>query len=134
MIVVDASIAIAWCVESESTDATIALLDRLRADEGVVPPGWPLEVANALLVGGRRGRLIPVQTECALRLLHGLPIVQVERPLHDALDMAMGLGRREALSAYDASYLDLAIRLGFPLATLDGRLRAAARRIGVALV
>lgn len=68
MIVVDASIAIAWCVESESTDATVALLDRLRADEGVVPPVWPLEVANALLVGRRRGRLSPAQTEPALRL------------------------------------------------------------------
>lgn len=44
----------------------------------------------------------------------------------------MQLARAHHLSAYDASYLELAIRLGLPLACLDGKLRAAARATGVA--
>ena len=51
-----------------------------------------------------------------------------------ALGATLVLGRQEGLAAYDAAYLELALRLGLPLATLDTRLAEAARKCGVKLV
>jgi len=133
-VVIDASMALAWCIESESTDASIAALDRLQSERGFVPTIWSFEVANALLVAERRGRLSGTEIERAFQLLLELPISVGERTLSDALATVLPLARRASLSVYDASYLDLAAREGLPLATLDERMRAAARRLGVPLV
>ena len=133
MMVVDASVAIAWCIEAESTDVSVAMLDRLQDYEGVVPAIWPPEVANALLAAERRGRLTPALTEQALQRLTDLPIAVVDRPLPDAFGMVLALARQEFLSAYDASYLSLAMQQGCSLVTLDRRMRAAAERLGIPL-
>jgi predicted nucleic acid-binding protein len=55
--VLDASVALAWCFDDEKTPQTEAVLDRLAADSAVVSTLWEFEVANALLVAERRGRL-----------------------------------------------------------------------------
>ncbi len=132
MFVIDASITMAWCFADETTPATESVLDLFSGDEAVVPAIWPLEVANVLLVAERRGRLSEAQATRFLGLLQQLPIEVDE----GRIDLAgvLAAGRRHELSAYDASYLVLAERVGAPLATLDRRLCDAATRAGVRLL
>jgi predicted nucleic acid-binding protein len=77
-----------------------------------------------MLVNERRGRLDKSKTARALELLKGLPVV-IETDVEE--DALMQLARRHQLTAYDAAYLELALRKGHPLATLDSRLATAAR-------
>jgi predicted nucleic acid-binding protein len=128
--VIDTSITMAWCFEDEATAATDAVLDRLRDEDVAVPAIWPLEVANVLLVAERRRRLTEAQASRFLELIDQLPIEVDDAP--SDLVGVVAAGRRHELSAYDASYLVLAERLGAPLATLDRRLGEAADRAGVA--
>lgn len=132
MFVIDTSVAMAWCFEDETTQATDAVLDRLRDDQAVVPPIWPLEVANVLLVAERRGRLSEAQANRFLGLLAQLTIDVDDSPTD--MGGVIAAGRRHTLSSYDASYLVLAERLGAPLATLDKPLTKAAHKAGVELL
>lgn len=99
----------------------------------IVPAIWPLEVANGLLVGERRGRITRVQgtrlAECLLAALE----LEVD-DVGDIFKNILPLAREYGLSVYDASYLELAIRQGLPLATHDGPLAKAARKCGVHLL
>ncbi len=129
--VLDASMALAWCFEDESTPETESLLDRLSTDRAVVPCLWPLEVANALLVAERRKRVSGAKVAASLNVLRGLPIsVDTETPAR-AFEGVLPVAREHGLSVYDAAYLELAIREGLPLATVDHGLKGAARRVGI---
>ena len=129
--VMDASVTMAWCFLDEATPYTWDVLDRLQATEAVVPVLWPLEVANTLLVGERRGRLTEARIASFVRLLETLPITIDDGSMTGALGPVLALGREHGLSAYDAAYLELAMRLGLPLATQDRRLTEATTRAGV---
>lgn len=131
-LVLDASVAMAWCFEDEHDPGAEAVLDRLRGDHAIVPGLWALEVANVLLSAERRGRLTEAQAQRFVALLEQLPIRVDEAPAD--LAGVLSAGRRHDLSAYDAGYLVLAERLGAPLATLDARLAAAARAAGVGVL
>ncbi|MGC2200334.1 MAG: type II toxin-antitoxin system VapC family toxin [Stellaceae bacterium] len=132
--VIDASVALAWCFAEESTAATRALLDRFVDERAEVPSLWYLEVANTLVVGERRGRITPARTVEFIALIGGLPIAVDEQTAGLALSTVLDLARSQDLSAYDASYLELAMRRGVPLATKDDALANAARRVGVSLL
>ena len=132
--VVDASVALAWCFEDEATPYAESVLDRLQQTEAAVPWIWPLEVANVLLTAERRQRLTEAQTVRLAQLLRGLPITIDTEGLTQALGSTLSLGREYGLSAYDTSYLELAMRQGLSLATQDADLREAAARAGVPLV
>jgi predicted nucleic acid-binding protein len=132
--VIDASVALAWCFDDEATDATKALLDRFENEHGEVPSLWHLELANALALGERNGRITPARTYEFIALIAGLPIVVDEQTPNRALSAVLELARSERLSAYDASYLELAMRRGAPLATKDDALAQAAVRVGVMLL
>jgi len=132
--VIDASVALAWCFDDEATEATRALLDRFEEDHAQVPSLWHLELANALALGERKKRITPARTAEFIALVGGLPIVIDEQTPNHALGTVLELARSEQLSAYDASYLELAMRRGVPLATKDGDLVKAARRMGVGLL
>ena len=132
--VVDASVTIGWCFEDESDSFPAAVLDRLTSEEALVPSHWPLEVANVLLVGERKGRLTRAEAARFIELLGGLPIRIDGETAHRGFADALDLGRDHDLSAHDAAYLELAMRTGLPLATTDTRLRRAAAEVGVALV
>jgi predicted nucleic acid-binding protein len=133
-LVLDASIAAAWCFPDEASAYAETVLDQLRTTNALVPAIWPLELANILVVGERRQRIQPAETARFVELLQPLPItVDADSP-DRALGSVLGLARDYQLSAYDAAYLDLAVRHGLPLATLDRQLRAAAVAAGVALV
>ena len=132
--VLDASIALSWAFEDERTKGALAVLDRLRRSEAVTSAIWPLEVANALLSAERAGRIEPEAANRFSALILELPIVidPVER--RRPLDVVRHLARTHALSAHDGSYLEIALRLGIPLATLDTRLGDEARAAGVGVL
>ena len=132
--VLDTSVTMTWCYEEEKTAYSDAVLDQLRGTEAHVPAIWPLEVSNALLVGERRNRISLVQTLRFLTLIETFPIRFDENGVHQALGPVLVLGREHNLTSYDASYLELAIRLGLPIASQDVRLREAATRVGVLLI
>jgi predicted nucleic acid-binding protein len=132
--VIDASVALAWCFDDEATEATRALLDRFEVEHAEVTSLWHLELANALAVGERSKRITPAGTRQFIALIGGLPIVIDEQTPNVALSTVLDLARSERLSAYDASYLELAMRRGVPLATKDDDLAQAARRMGVSLL
>jgi predicted nucleic acid-binding protein len=110
-------------------------LDLLAAGaEGIAPGIWPLEVANALLVAERRKRISVAQVTALLGRIVQLP-VSVEAIEPDrAFSQVLSVARQHQLTEYDAAYLELALRKGLPFATLDDRLRQAARKAGIRLV
>lgn len=132
--VLDASIALAWCFADEATPATDALLDRLADEEAVAPALWRLEVANALTLAERRGRLSVAGLTRSVNLLQRLAVaIDAEGP-DRAFRELLDLARSHRLTVYDAAHLDLALRLGLPLASKDARLRKAAAGLGLALL
>jgi predicted nucleic acid-binding protein len=131
--VLDCSVTMAWIFDDEDDPLAAAVRDRLEGDVAVAPPIWPLEVGNALLVAERRERVSRAEALRFLEVLRQLPIDVDATEAMVALDRALQIGRETGVSAYDASYLELAARFGVPLATLDRRLAAAAARVGVAL-
>jgi predicted nucleic acid-binding protein len=132
--VIDASITMAWAFEEEETEDTRAVLKRLEYENAVVPAIWPLEVANVLLVGERRGRLSQAKVSAFTTELAAAPIyVELDTP-HRAFQDILTLARQYKLSSYDACYLELALRQALPLATLDKGLTAAANATGVKVI
>lgn len=134
MIVVDASVVLAWCFEDEGSPAADETLDRLAEEGAVAPAIWPFEVANALRTAERRGRLDLADLARLRGLLEALPIDVEPADLPTTLGEVLDLARTLELTAYDAAYLALAARGGLPLATIDDGLRRAARTAGVGLV
>ena len=132
-VVVDASVALAWGFPDEGNAYADGVLDGLEGQALVVPELWVLEIVNALLVGERRKRIRQAQVRRFLTLLDGLNVVENHQAVGNALHGLLPLGREHGLSAYNAAYLDLAIREGLPLATLDESLRKAAKTAGVAI-
>jgi predicted nucleic acid-binding protein len=133
--VIDASATLPWRFEDEATPWTESLLDRIEGGEEVlVPAHWPLEVANTLLVGRRRGRVTSQQVTEFIDDLAALPIRLEAPPGPAQWRPVLALAERYHLTAYDAAYLELVQRTGLPLATLDGDLRKAAQAEGAALV
>jgi predicted nucleic acid-binding protein len=132
--VLDVSVTLAWCFHDEATPATVWVLDCLRTEEAIVPSLWHLEVTNVLTLAERKGRIAAARISEFIALLEALPItVDEETPFRAFADI-LGLARAERLTSYDAAYLELAMRLGIPLATKDNALRQAATKLGVALL
>jgi predicted nucleic acid-binding protein len=130
--VVDCSVALAWCFPDEKAPYPQAVLDSLARARAVVPSLWHLEVGNCLLVGERRKRSTEADTVNWLTFLRSLPIAVDDETVTRAWSDALHLARAHGLSTYDAAYLELALRRGLPLATLDAPLKAAAQAVGVA--
>lgn len=129
--VLDASITLAWCFQDEATPVTIALLEKLSTEEAFVPALWSLEIGNILLMTQRKKRISPANAAEFINLLEALNI-QIDyhmatRRFYEILSLATA----QNLTTYDAAYLELAMRLGLPLATKDIQLQNAANRLGV---
>ena len=108
--VIDSSVAIAWCFPDELDDYSQSVLDALATQAAIVPDLWHLEVANTLLVGERRKRSTQANTVRWMAFLASLPIsVDDHTHFHASGDITT-LGRSHNLSAYDAAYLELAMR------------------------
>ena len=132
-IVVDASVTMAWCFETEADAYADAALHALRHGGGLVPAVWTLEVANVLLLAERRRRLSRGDADRFLGILSQLPITVADAPTTADVDGVMTLAREHRLTAYDAAYLALASMTRAPLATRDRALRAAAQRATIVL-
>jgi predicted nucleic acid-binding protein len=130
--VADASVAMAWVVESQSSQATENLLAQAETGASVhVPVLWMFEVASALLILKRRRRIGQQGYDQARLGLRGLrPLLDEEGP-HLALSSISELADKYELSAYDAVYLELALRKAIPLASRDVALNKAAKSAGV---
>ena len=129
--VVDASVAACWFMPDERHPISDAAYRRIAHDSAVTPVLWWYELRNVLIVNERRGRLDSAKTARVLQLLRGLPVAIDADVEEGAL---MQLARRHRLTVYDAAYLELALRLRHPLATLDAALSIAARTERVPLI
>jgi len=134
MIVLDASIALSWVFPDEHGPLAETVMERVGAEGAMVPSIWVLEVLNALVVGERCGRITPADVTAAVSLLGDLPIETQTNSITGHGAQVLAFARAHNLSTYDAAYLELAARLGAPLATLDGRLAAAARVAGIEIL
>ncbi len=130
-IVLDASIAAAWCFPDEQAEAAERVLDDLSRLGGVIPGIFSYEISNVLIVNERRGRIDQTESTRFLMRLRSLRLMQ--DVAHDE-DAVMALARKHGLSAYDAAYLETALRRGDSLATLDKNLAKAAAVEGVDLL
>ncbi len=130
--VLDASIALSWCFPDESNAYADRVLDAIGPMSVVVPSIWVYEIANAMLVAQRRGRITEDHRNKVTNMLNTLPIQTRDVTLSHTLTAISAQAKALDLTVYDAAYLDLAVAIGKPLATADRRLREAANRVGVA--
>ena len=128
--VLDASIALTWCFPDEEAQKAEEIAERIAAGETVIVPAfWRHEILNALLVGEKRKRLRPDLTRAFIEDLHRLPMDVDLSP--DVFTATQALCRKHGLTAYDAAYLEIALRSRCALATADEDLKRAARAEGV---
>jgi predicted nucleic acid-binding protein len=133
--VLDASTTLAWCFPEEGSPHSQAVLDALSSNWSAVTPAiWPMEVANALLVGERRKRRTVAQVTSVLQRIAALPISVESADTYWMFGSILLLARQEALTVYDAAYLELALRRFLPLSTFDEKLKRAAEKVGIPLV
>lgn len=131
-LVVDASAALSWAFADESNSQTDRALDAVITSGALVPALWHVEIANALAMAHRAGRISAADRSQILRDLSDLDIrTDVHVPIPERLCAVADTYR---LTAYDATYLLLALDRGVSLATTDRELRSAARKAGVTLV
>ena len=129
--VLDSSVTMAWVFPDEATEATNELRDSLVERRAFVPSLWPVEVGNVLLVATQRNRIRADDWREIRASLEELPIEIDPVTTSRAWGTSLELARTHQLSVYDAMYLELAMRLQLPLATLDRALQSAARTAGV---
>lgn len=107
------------------------VLDAMKQDHALVPATWGLEVANVIAKAEAKGIVTEARSGAFLEMMEGVDIDVDSATFAQALSGTLQLARRYKLSSYDASYLELALRLGMPLATLDEDLQKAAKKAGV---
>lgn len=132
--VLDASVALSWAFEDERDTYSLSILERLLTSEAVTSSIWPLEVANALISAERRKRISSSSATRFGSYLLALPIVVEPGERRASLHDVRRLAHDQTLSSYDASYLEVALRRGIPLATGDMALSRAAESAGVTLL
>ena len=131
-LIVDASLALTWCFPDEATSATDALSKRASEKGIVVPTLWHIEMTNGLIQGERRKRISASQIAAKLEMLEALLIETDHETVGRVFRETLMLARAHRLTAYDACYLELALRRGLPLATLDqGVGGRSAKELGV---
>jgi predicted nucleic acid-binding protein len=129
--VLDASFTFQWLFQDEASSEGYAALAVIGREGAVVPPLWFVEIANGLGMAERRGRIAEARLPEALSLLHSLPLTISEPPSLTWCESILALMRAYQLTAYDATYLELASRCRLPLATRDRDLLVAAPAAGV---
>ena len=127
-LVLDNSVVMSWCFKDETSTFADSVLGHLEFSTGYVPAIWPLEVSNVLLVAEQKGRISEAGVTRFITLLDQLPIVVEQESSSRMFKEILALSREYNLSSYDASYLDLAMRKGLPIATLDKKLIEAAMK------
>ncbi len=133
-VVIDASAALTWCYADERTPESSSLLEYVNLNGAVVPQIWPMEVANALLVGEIRKRITNEGIAEQLDHFRKLPIEVDSSTANLAWKEIITIARQQRLTTYDASYIELANRLKLPLASRDKEMIGAAIRLGIDII
>ena len=133
--VLDASVALSIIFEDEFSSYSDAVAEVMKRGRAVVPIIWPLEIANAILTAVRRGRIPGADAPLLIGTMDRLP-VDIDRGIAPEFlaRATLSLGIAHRVSAYDASYLELAMRRGLSLATQDERLLRAAAAAGIGIL
>ncbi len=132
--VLDCSVTMTWCFEDEATESAEDSLALLKEMTAIVPPIWSIEVMNVLRVAERKNRINIASADHFIRFLNTLPII-LDSGLNHCLNTSiLAISRKHSLSAYDAAYLEIALRYNIPLISFDKNLCAAAKKEGVALL
>lgn len=132
--VLDASVVLLWLVPDSNpagVDCASTVLQALKESQALVPSLLSLEIANVVAKVESRGVVTEADSQRFIALLARLNVVTDHATATYALGDTLNLARRYKLSAYDAAYLELALRTGLPLATLDAVLAKAASSAGV---
>jgi predicted nucleic acid-binding protein len=136
--VLDASVSLSWFVDDPVPVAAIEIRNLLmKGQSAIVPVLWAFEMANGLVTAGRKGVLTPADvSDCCdeIEILLAGSIDQVTDSPRNVVRVLFLSARAHSLTAYDASYLELASRRKLPLATLDRSLQISAKAAGVSLV
>jgi predicted nucleic acid-binding protein len=133
--VLDASVALAWSFKDEVSPYATSIVRSAKSARAVAPIIWPLEVNNALISAVRRKRIDELVANRIRDTLDRLPVdIDSEIAVASLGQRILRLGIEHGLSAYDASYLELAMRRGLPLATQDERLLRAAGAAGIEIL
>lgn len=134
-LVLDASIALSWLLPDEASEASVSVQSELVKADGVwVAAHWRLEVANSLCLAERRKRLDAAGIAQAVALFTRIPVLVDPETNEHASAETLSLARQHTLSVYDAAYLELALRRGAVLASLDEPLRLVAKNLGVTVL
>lgn len=134
LFVLDCSVGISWCLQDEDNTYANVIYNILSEENpAVVPAFFWLEISNVLWVAERRNRNTREQTEAAIAMFKALPIIVDSKSVSETIDATLSLARQYNLAAYDAVYLELAVRFGLLLATIDQRLANAAQNLGILL-
>lgn len=132
--ILDASVAILWLAPETNeagVDYASAVLKTLKESQALVPPLWSLEVANVITKVESKGIVTEADSQRFITIIGRLNIVTDQAMAAHALSDTLNLARRYRLSSYDAAYLELALRNGLPLATLDADLVKASTIAGL---
>lgn len=132
--VLDNSVTMRWLFgdgKPETLDYAVSVLDAMKETRAVVPSIWGLEVANVIAKAEAKSWISEARSEVFLDMLQDIDIEVDADTFIYALSDTLQLARQYKLSAYDAAYLELALRKNLPLATLDEDLQKAARQTGV---
>jgi predicted nucleic acid-binding protein len=130
----DSSVALAWILPRQQTAKTKALLDQATEFGALTTALWPIEVANVLLIYERRRQITTAERISAIGFYADLPIETDTQTAERAWGTAFELALAHKLTIYDAGYLELSLRSGLPLATLDQALGKAASSLGVTVL
>ena len=133
-LVLDCSATLAWVFPDETSKAIQSVFERVVEQGALVPDLWRIEVANSLTMAFRSGRMTEEERTTSLLDLADLQIVADDETGTRVWSDTISLADRYRLTVYDATYLELALRLSLPLATLDSELRKAARSARVLLL
>jgi predicted nucleic acid-binding protein len=133
-LVLDSSVTVAWFFRDEQTEAVREVLGTVSQSGPVVPSLWRIEVANALQIATRRGRIDATYRDASIADLTILDILVDAESDRQVWGPTLNLADRFRLTLYDAVYLELAQRLALPLASLDRRLRDAGSALGLSLL
>jgi predicted nucleic acid-binding protein len=132
--VLDNSVTMRWFFgdgKPQELAYAASVLDAMKSTNALVPVTWGLEVSNVIAKAEAKALVTEARSGAFLEMLEGMDIEVDPATFAHALVDTLQLARRYKLSAYDASYLELALRSGVRLATLDEDLQKAAKKTGV---
>lgn len=133
--ILDSSMTLSWSFPDESSPETDAVLEHFNdGATALIPHLWAWEVGNVLILAVRNKRITETQRAEKISLLQSLRLELDPVAHHEAMATSAALAREHRLTLYDATYLEMTIRLNLPLGTLDSELRSACKKLGLPLL